>query len=71
MSNSDIQKAIDDLFDLSLKLLKDKMINAFIPFGGIKKISANHFYTDAFDDELGELIEFLKEYIKLVDQFIS
>lgn len=64
-----INKSIDDLFSTALKKLKDKEINAFIPLGGITEIPSNQFQTFAFDDELAELVDYLREYSVLLNQF--
>ena len=64
-----IKKSIDDLFNISKSILKNDVINAFIPLGGLSQIPSNQFQTFAFDDELFELVEFLREYSTMLNQF--
>ncbi len=66
-----IDKSIDDLFDKAKTNLGNIIVNAFIPFGGIAEIPSNQFQTFAFDDELEELVDYLREYTGLLDQFNS
>jgi len=70
LSESHIQKAIDDFFNIAVLQLKEKIIDAFIPFGGITEVPSNQFQTFAFDDELAELVDYLREYSALLNQFI-
>lgn len=69
LSIEKIQNVIDDFFDPAVLKLNGKIINAFIPFGGITEIPSNHFQTFAFDDELAELVDYLREYSVLLNQF--
>ena len=69
LSNTNIQEAIDNLFDISIDNLNEKIINAFIPFGGITELPSQQFHTLAFTDELGELVEYLREFTKILKQF--
>ncbi|MCC7093425.1 MAG: hypothetical protein IT277_04470 [Ignavibacteriaceae bacterium] len=71
LSIEKIQKVIDELFDVAVLQLNEKIINAFIPFGGITEIPSDQFQTLAFDDELAELVDYLREYSVLLNQFIS
>lgn len=64
-----IFKSIDNLFNTATISLNYRIINAFIPFGGIDKIPSHQFQTFAFDDELGELVDYLRDYSSLLDQF--
>lgn len=66
-----IDKSIDDLFNTATINLKNNIINAFIPFGGITEIPSNQFQTFAFDNELEELVDYLREFTILLDQFKS
>lgn len=69
LSDTNIQKAIDALFDTSLTILKEKVINAFIPFGGSAELPSQQFQTLAFRDELGELVEYLQEFTQILKKF--
>lgn len=69
LSIVNIHEVINDLFDVAELQLKEKMINAFIPFGGIAEIPSYQFQTFAFDDELAELVDYLREYSALLNQF--
>jgi len=69
LSLEKIQIVIDDFFDSSVSQLKEKIINAFIPFGGINEVPSNQFQTFAFDDELAELVDYLREYSVLLNQY--
>lgn len=69
LSLEKIQIVIDDFFDFSVSQLKEKIINAFIPFGGINEVPSNQFQTFAFDDELAELVDYLREYSVLLNQY--
>lgn len=71
LSIKNIQKVIDELFDIAVIELNQKIISAFIPFGGIVEIPAYQFQTFAFDDELAELVDYLREYAELLNQFNS
>lgn len=69
LSLKKIQKFIDDFFDYAVLQLEGKIISALIPFGGITEIQSNQFQTFAFDDELAELVDYLREYSVLLYQF--
>ena len=69
ITHSIIDKSIDDLFNTATMALKNNIINAFIPFGGITEVPSNQFQTFAFDDELAELVDYLREYSVLLEQF--
>lgn len=69
ITNDMIAKSVQDFFTLCGKELKDDLIKAFIPFGGIHQIPSGQFQTFAFEDEVSELVDFLREYSCLMDQF--
>lgn len=69
ISTEKIQNVIDDLFDSAISQLKEKAVNAFIPFGGISEVPTNQFQTFAFDNELEELVDYLREFTILLDQY--
>ena len=60
-----ITQAINSVFDVSENSLGDKILNAFIPYGGIDELSENEqSLTLAFEHELYEMFSFLKEFDK-------
>lgn len=71
LTNSNIEKSIDDIFNHSRSHLGKDILNAFIPLGGFKELSNNNTITFAFEDELRELVEFLHQYSSLVDSAID
>jgi hypothetical protein len=71
-----IKVAIDSIYDYSESHLGDKILNAFVPYGGIDELPENdQSLTFAFEHEIHEMFSFLKEFDKLLscysDDFIN
>ena len=75
-SQERIKTAINSIFDFSRNHLEDKILNAFIPYGGIDELPQNdQSLTLAFEHEIHEMFSFLKEFDNLLlfysDDFIN
>jgi len=64
-----VEKVIEDFFDFATLHLKENIINAFIPFGGLSEMPSHQFQTFAFDNELEELVDYLREFTLLLNQY--
>lgn len=66
LSNKAIENNITNLFTYAKSNLGKDIINSFIPFGGFADLPQNDAITFAFEDELGELVAFIRQYDLLI-----